>query len=123
MELIVQPMENEAYMKYDKAKKRVKEIKAFYSHIWIFIIVTTLIYITRFLILPKIGILPQEEGFIDWLNLNTYLLPALWALGIAIHGVTVYRKKFKVLKSWEQRKIQELIQKEEEDSQRIMRNN
>jgi len=116
-------MENEAYMKYDKAKKRVKEIKGFYGHIWIFVIVTILIYVTRFLILPKIGVLPKEEGFIDWLNWNTYIFPALWALGIGIHGMTVYRDKFKLFRGWEERKIKELIQKEEDKKQQTIRNN
>jgi hypothetical protein len=68
-------------------------------------------------------VLPEDEGFIDWLNWNTYLLPLIWALVIAIHGIRVYRRKFKIFRGWEERKIKELIQKEEENNQRFTSNN
>lgn len=100
----------------------MKDLKRFYSHIWIFIIVTILIYVTRFLILPSIGILPEDERFIDWLNWNTYLIPAMWALGIGIHGFIVFRLKIKLLKGWEERKIKELMQ-DEEQAQHTLRKN
>ncbi|MEM7085750.1 MAG: 2TM domain-containing protein [Bacteroidota bacterium] len=111
-------METEAYKKYDRAKKRVKEIKGFYTHVRIFVIVNVLVYVTRFLVLPKLGLLPEDEGFIDWLNWNTYLMPLFWGLGLAIHGLCVFGKKFKPFQKWEERKIEEILRKENESGKR-----
>ena len=109
-------MDTEAYNKYERAKKRVKELKGFYDHVRIFIVVNILVYVARFYILPKIGVIPQDEGFINWLDWNTYLLPVFWGVGLCIHGIGVYRNKFKFLRGWEDRKIKEFMDKEDESS-------
>ena len=109
-------MESETYQKYDRAKKRVKEIRSFYTHLRIFIIVNVLVYVTRFFVLPRLGVLPQDEGFIDWLNWNTYLMPILWGIGLGIHGLRVFASKFRPIKRWEERKINEILKKENENN-------
>lgn len=105
-------MEEEMYMRYQRAEKKMKALKGFHSHLWIFIIITVMIFVVRFLILPRIGALPEEEGFVDWLDVNTYLVPGLWGLAVAIHGITAYRHKIKWLKDWENRKIEEYMEQE-----------
>ena len=107
-------MESEAYQKYDRAKKRVKEIKGFYTHVRIFIIVNILVYVIRFIVLPKIGALPADEEFVEWLNWNTYLMPLFWGVGLGIHALCVYGKKLKPFQKWEERKIEEILRKENE---------
>jgi hypothetical protein len=107
-------METEAYQKYERAKKRVKEIKSFHTHLRAFLIINILVYVARFLILPKLGVLPEDEGFIDWLNWNTYLMPMFWGIGLAIHALCVFGKKFKPLQKWQERKIDEILKKENE---------
>jgi len=107
-------METEAYQKYERAKKRVKEIKSFHTHLRIFLIINILVYVARFFVLPKLGVLPEDEGFIDWLNWNTYLMPLFWGIGLAIHAFCVFGKKFKPLQKWEERKIDEILKKENE---------
>ena len=102
------------YEKYERAKKRVKEIRGFYSHVRIYVLVITLIFITRFYLLPKFGVISEEEDFIDWMNWNTYLVPAFWGIGLLIHGLSVYR--FKFVKHWEDKKIKEFMEKEEQKS-------
>ncbi|GAB5399807.1 MAG: 2TM domain-containing protein [Aureisphaera sp.] len=117
MELIQETMEPNSYQKYDRARKRVKEIKGFYNHIWIFVLINIAINVVRFFVFPRIGFVHDDPGFNDWLNWNTILMPLLWGIGLAIHGIWAYRHKFKFLKNWEERKIKEYIEEEEEETQ------
>ena len=107
-------METEEYQKYERAKKRVKKIKGFHTHLRIFLIINILIYVGRFLVLPRLGVIPEDEGFIDWLNWNTYLMPLFWGIGLGIHALCVFGKNFKPLQRWEERKIEEILKKENE---------
>lgn len=118
MELIEKTMEPNAYNKYDHAKRRVKEIKNFYNHILIFVMINVSLYVVRFYVFPKIGFVSDEEGFNNWLNWNTFLMPLFWAVGITIHGIWAFRHKFIPVKKWEERKIQEFMDKEEQETQR-----
>ncbi|MDC8003553.1 2TM domain-containing protein [Aureisphaera galaxeae] len=111
-------MEPNSYEKYERAKNRVKEIRGFYSHIIIFFIINTCIYVLRFYLLPKWGVISDDEGFQNWLNWNTYLLPLFWAVGIAIHGIWTYRHKFVNIKKWEDRKIKEFMDEEDKETRR-----
>ncbi|MEZ4858221.1 MAG: 2TM domain-containing protein [Flavobacteriaceae bacterium] len=105
-------METKSYQKYAVAKKQVKKIKDFYGHLFLFAIVVPLVYVIRFFVLPKIGVISEEEGFVNWLNWHTYVLPLFWLFGIAIHAITVFKPKS--ISSWEKKKMQELIEKEEQ---------
>lgn len=107
-------METEAYQKYDRAKKRVKEIKGFYTHVRTFVIINALVFVTRFFVMPKLGFIPEDPDFVNWLNWNTYLMPLLWGIGLGIHALCVYGKKFNPFQKWEERKIDEILRKENE---------
>lgn len=106
-------MKTNKYEKYDRAKKQVKAIKGFYSHILVFVIINVGLLISRFVILPRLGIISDDEGFLNWLNWNTFIFPALWMIGLIIHGITVYKINF--FKKWEDKKMAELLEKEEEN--------
>ncbi len=118
MDLIPYTMKPDAYDSFDRAKKKVKELKSFYNHVWIFVVITAMIYVIRFYLLPKWGIISEEEGFVDWLNWNTYLLPLFWGFGLLIHGLWTFRHKYTNLRDWEEKKIQELMDKEENETKR-----
>jgi len=53
---------------------------------------------------------------LDW---NVYLTPALWGIGLAMHGIYVFHGKIKFIKSWEERKINEIIEKEDSDGEKF----
>lgn len=79
---------------YEKAAKRVKELKEFYGNISSYCIVIS---------------------FLAFLNLMTspehlwFLWPMLgWGIGVAFHAVSV----FGIGKSWEEKKIKELMDEE-----------
>jgi len=107
MELKAITMENLDNDKYERAKKRVKEIKGFYSHLTAYLIVNAMLILLRFNVF--------ENGFVNieipsWSFLTT---PFFWGIGLFFHGIYVFQDKFSFLKDWEERKIQEYMDKEE----------
>ncbi|SNZ00516.1 2TM domain-containing protein [Flagellimonas pacifica] len=100
--------------KYEKAKKRVKELKGFYNHLKIFIIVNGVLYLlksgwlTSFM--PK-GF-PTESYYFDWIHSNLIL----WGLIVAVHALILFRHKFPFLKKWEERQIQKYMDQDSEES-------
>ncbi|WP_420322968.1 2TM domain-containing protein [Flagellimonas sp.] len=96
--------------KYECAKKRVKELKGFYNHLKIFILVNAAFY------LIKSGWLtpympegfPTEAFYFDWINGNFII----WGVIVVIHWLTLYRHKLKFLKRWEERQIQKYMEQD-----------
>lgn len=95
-------MENSEFDRelYREAKKQVKEIKGFYSHLASYVMVIIVLMI---------------------INLATYrdylwfFWPALgWGLGVCMHGIAVFNVMPFFGHDWEERKIQELLDKEKD---------
>ncbi|MBW8243935.1 2TM domain-containing protein [Muricauda oceani] len=98
---------------YDKhkakqnAEKRVKELKGYYRHIIVFIV------INGFLYLLKVGALnsflpdtfPRESYYYDWINANILI----WAVILVVHTLILQRHKFTFFKKWEERQIQKYM--------------
>lgn len=89
-------MENN--IKYLQAKKRVKQIKGFYIHALVYVLVNAVILILKF----------QKNGSIEF---NDWGI-GLWGLGLAIHGLSVFLPNFILGKNWEEKKIRELMEKD-----------
>lgn len=84
---------------FKKAKKRVKEIKEFWSHVGS--------YIGVCLFLTFIDL--ATGGGIDWV----YWVYFGWGIGLTAHAISVYGPgQWLFGKDWEERKIQELMAKE-----------
>lgn len=89
---------NKETIAYRKASRRVKELKEFYGNLTSYGIVIPFLAILNLVTAP---------GYL-W-----FLWPALgWGIGIAFHAISV----FGIGKSWEERKIKELMEKEEKSS-------
>ncbi|WP_290627597.1 2TM domain-containing protein [Altibacter sp.] len=99
--------------KYLKAKKKVQAIKRFYSHLIVYLLVNAGLLFFRIEWAPFL-FSQQDAAFISWLNWNTFGITFFWGLGLLFHALSVFVVKFKFLKKWEERKIKELIKKEEE---------
>ncbi|MDH7447089.1 2TM domain-containing protein [Aquimarina sp. 2201CG14-23] len=106
-------MENsEIQNRYKKAKKRVQEEQSFYTHLSIYIVINIAITIV---------ILQLREYIYDgYLILNLISSPILWGIFILGHGLWAFREKNGVRKlfnksifseKWEQRKIKEIMDK------------
>ncbi len=86
--------------KYKRAKDRVEEIRAFYTHAFIYVIV-------------NIGIASlnywQNEWEFPWFLFTL----GGWGIGLAVHGFVTFGSNPFTGKKWEERKIQELMKKEQ----------
>ena len=99
---------NKESEKYERAKKRVDEIKGFYTHLTIYILVNT------FLLISASGLFGGLDSlhFPHWAHFTT---PIFWGIGLAFHGLYVFQFKSGLFKKWEERKIKEYMDKDLEE--------
>ena len=99
--------------KYGRAKKKVEDIKGFYNHLAVYIIVNLTIIGVRVIVLSE-----DRIGFDipDWTIFTT---PFFWGIGLMFHGLWVFSDKMGFVKNWEERKIQEFMQEEEDDQKKM----
>lgn len=84
---------------YESAKKRVKEIKEFYSHLLAYVVVN--------LFLMAVNLLTSPEYL--W-----FFWPMLgWGIGIAVHALKTFNLMPFLGKDWEERKLKEFMEEEE----------
>ena len=87
--------------KYEKAKKRVEEIKGFYSHLIVYVAVNILLVIIN---------LVTSRGVL-W-----FYWPLLgWGIGLFFHAMGVFVFSKFPGNQWEERKIKEIMEKMKED--------
>lgn len=104
-------MKNIDDKKYERAKKQIDNEKGWYSHFFAFIVFCTveqLFYAGVF----DGGAFTAYIPF--WARCIT---PVLWGIGVLFHWLYVFKGvRFNALyKKWEQRKIKEYMEEEEED--------
>ena len=97
-------MKTENYLlekKYDRAKEHVAKLKGFYINLTMYC-----------LIIPALIVLNAMTSNFPWV-----IFPALgWGLGVFFHGSEVFEWNPILGKGWEQRKIQELMEKEKRNN-------
>ena len=104
--------------KYIRAKKKVKEIKGFYIHFAVYIIIN--IFISGIIVY---GLTRDEEyNFSDAItHFGVYSTWLFWGIGVFFHWLGVFGFKSVLSQSWEDRKIKELMEKEEQRSKSILK--
>lgn len=105
---------------YERAQKKVKEIKGFYGHLAVYLIVVpTILFLApgnaRFL--PVSNALFEDVNFLNWLDWNIYGTPILWGVGLAIHALSVFGKNPFLGKSWEERQIAKYMDRDNKEKQ------
>jgi len=101
-------MERKRSKEYETAKKKVAMLKGFYIHLIVFIGVNLFLAIMRSRF--------WEGGTIEFRNWMTYNTVWFWGLGVLIHGAfTFYTVKLNgvLFKDWEDKKIEEIMKKED----------
>jgi len=86
--------------KYIKAKKRVEEIKGFYSHLFSYIGVNVVLIVINLVTSPG--------------TLWFYWVTIFWGIGIFWHAMGVFVFHKITAGSWEKRKIKEIMEDMEE---------
>jgi pheromone shutdown protein TraB len=90
--------------RYDMAYKRVKRIKGFYVHALVYVLVNAFILISAFN-RSMIG----NEVFWQWQTWNTIFF---WGIGLLAHGLSVFGRNIFFGSDWEEKKIQEFMDKD-----------
>ena len=103
---------------YIKAKKRVKDIKGFYSHLAVYLVINT--FISGVIIF---GLTHEDDysftGAIS--HFGVYSTWLFWGIGLLFHWLGVFGFKNVLGKSWEERKIKELMEEENKRSNKILK--
>ena len=95
---------NENNIKYLNAKKRVKQVKGFYIHALVFVLVNA------FIIMMKV-INGQHVAGEPQIKISQFLTIIIWGVGLVAHGLTVFLPNFILGKNWEEKKISELMER------------
>jgi hypothetical protein len=95
---------NSADELYNLAYKRVKRIKGFYVHSLVFVLVNAFIIFSNF---DKSNSITTT--FLRWETWSTALF---WGFGLAAHGLSVFGRDLFFGSDWEQKKIQEFMDKD-----------
>lgn len=100
--------------KLKRAQKRVLDIKGFYNHLAVYIIIIGALFILQgkfnFILLSADAI--GNPDFTKWLDWNFYGTPILWGIGLAFHAIKVFGNFSFFGKEWEERKIEEFLKNE-----------
>ena len=92
--------------RYERAKKRVKQITGFYSHLLVYVVINLIVVVIN------IQQLKEGESYFQWRNFFTLIF---WGIGLFAHGLTVFMPTMVLGKNWEERKIKEFMEKERKD--------
>ena len=84
--------------RYYQAQKKVKGIRGFYEHLTVFIFVTVILVVINLITSP-------EYLWFIWCIGG-------WGIGVVFHGLKVFGYSPFFNKEWEERKIQEILEKE-----------
>lgn len=110
----------EREQKYIRAKKRVKDIKSFYIHLIVFVVVN--LFLSGIIVY---GLMASGDSFIEALtNFGTYSTAFFWGIGLFFHWLGVFGfQSLGLGKDWEDRKIRELMDEEQNSVKKISRKN
>ncbi|MGX1929281.1 2TM domain-containing protein [Flagellimonas sp. 2504JD4-2] len=96
-------MENFDRDKYKRAKKQVEEIKGFYIHLAVYVVINTFILI---------NIYNHSENFWEWPHFITL---GAWGIGLLFHASKTFGFNLLFGKNWEERQIQKYIEKDKRE--------
>jgi hypothetical protein len=92
----------------DLARKRAKELREFYSHLITYVAVCTLLVV--------IDLADNSASDSEFLGLSWAYWPVLgWGIFVVVHAITTF---FGVAR-WEERKVQQLYEKEKEKERQL----
>lgn len=89
-------------IKYLEARRRVKKLKGFYTHLAVYILVNL------FLIFANWSEIREEQSIWSW---QIWAVPVFWGIGLAAQAMGVFCPGFFFGKDWEDKKIKELTEK------------
>ena len=83
---------------YDRAKRRVRELKDFYQHVVVYLLVNAFLFVINMLF-------SRDHFWFYWPLFG-------WGIALIIHGISVLGSGRFWGSEWEERKIREIMEKE-----------
>jgi len=96
-------MENSNKEKYNRAKKRVDELKGFYIHLAIYVVINAFILVNLYL---------RNDDFWRWEHFFTLIA---WGVGVLFHASKTFGFNPLLGKDWEERQIQKYMDEDKEE--------
>ena len=90
--------------RYFLAQRRVKKIRGFYIHLFFYVVINASIIVQIYM--------HNDGELLRWENFSTALF---WGIGLLAHGTSVFGSDLIFGKEWEERKIQELMNKDKKE--------
>ncbi|MDG5492203.1 2TM domain-containing protein [Psychroserpens sp. SPM9] len=97
---------DEEKKRYNKAKESVQKLKIFYLHLILYGIVIALIAYNFYIL---------EGPYTDVITGLNISIIVFWTIIIFIHGWRVFKGRLLFRKSWEDKKIKQLLEEKDED--------
>jgi len=102
-------MEPTEKSKYIRAKKRLEEIKGFYGHLSIYLVINLI------MLLAVMGLFKDSFMPIHFPMWSYFTTPFFWGIAIFIHWIYVFKSNLMPFKGWEERKIKQFMEEEEKE--------
>jgi len=105
-------MENKEHNKLERAQLRVAQIRRFYRHVGVFVIINVALLLSK----DQMTIAFLGEKAMDhpeamnWIYWNIYI----WAAILAVHALYVFGNVPFFIKKWEKRQIERFMKEEKE---------
>ena len=98
-----------------RAKKHVDELKGFYIHLLVYILVN--IFITGVTVYARVnGGESFGEAFFSFGSFSTAIF---WGIGLGFHAAKVYNFSPLFSKNWEERQIEKYIEKDRQEAEKF----
>jgi hypothetical protein len=98
---------------YKQAEKRVKRIRNFYNHLQIFVIIMAPILLFYNSIIGFFESYIDNGNTLEWVKVNIWINALLWFIGVAIHGLFVFKDKVNFIDKWEKNKVAEFMNRKD----------
>ncbi len=106
-------MKNLNREKLDRAKKRVEELKGFYIHAAVYVII-------NIFILVNIFVRNNYEGESFW-ELGHFFTPFFWGIGLLFHASKVFNFNPLLGKDWEKRQIEKYMEQDRNEADKYIK--
>ena len=94
--------------RYNIAYRKVKRIKGFYAHLRIYLIINVMILIAS----SNVGVFREVSNHEIFWSWDTFSIAISWGIGLVIHGLSVFGRDLFFSDDWEEKKIQEYMDKQ-----------
>ncbi len=97
-----------------RAKQRIEELKGFYIHLVVYVLVNLFITVSKLVANFNNG---ENFGEAFW-DFGTFAVWIFWGIGLMFHAIKVFSLNPFFGRDWEERQIQKYMEEDKRESQR-----